>query len=145
MTISGIVSSVEKDNRFQEWRRGNKTPYLSSMFAMAKDASLLTGSDSDVEWLLSYYDKEEDTFTTFSSNGKKNSEKEQAFKKKATLPKLDPGSVKVEAEEAIKIAEKARQDGFSGETPGSVIAILQPLTDAEISSKKNNKKKTKTL
>ncbi len=85
------------------------------------------------EWLVSYYDKEDDTFTTFSSLGIQKGEKEEAFKKEQALPALRLDSVKVEAGAAVASAEKVRTSDYKGEGANKIIMVLQPLTGEEIS------------
>ena len=103
---------------------------------MAKDAAELEqgqeGDSGTAEWLLSYYDKEDDTFTTFSSLGIQKAAKEQAFKKGRALPPLNPELVKVEVWDSIRTAEGVRLSKYKGEEATSIIAILQPLTGEEI-------------
>lgn len=131
--ISQLVEAVEKSKEFSDWRKANTVAYLSSLFVMVKDTALLAGDASNTnEWLLSYYDKEDDTFTTFSSLGGKMGTKEQAFKKGKTLPELKTDAVKVEIWDSIKVAEAVRSSKYKGEEAGSIIAILQPLSGEEI-------------
>lgn len=132
-TITELVESVESGKAFSEWRKGNKGACLSSAFVMAKGAAELEQeSGAGAEWLLSYYDKEDDTFTTFGSLGSQKAAKEQAFKEGRTLPQLNPGLVKVEVWDGIKAAEGVRLSKYKGEEATRVIAILQPLTGEEI-------------
>ncbi|MBI2140989.1 hypothetical protein HYU16_01050 [Candidatus Woesearchaeota archaeon] len=126
-TVSRLVQAVEGSREFLEWRKGNKTAHLSSVFAMGKSARQLS------EWLLSYYDGKDDTFTTFSTTGSLMAAKEQAFKKGRAVPELRAGAVKVEVWDCIKTAEDVRAGTYKGEEASTVIAILQPLTPEEIS------------
>lgn len=122
-----LVQSVEGSREFLEWRKGNKSAHLSSVFAMGKSAVQLG------EWLLSYYDAKDDTFTTFSTTGSLMAAKEQAFKKGKAVPVLEAGSVKVEVHDSFRIAEKVRSGNYKGEEANTIIAILQPLTREEVS------------
>lgn len=132
-TVLHLVESVEKSSEFSGWRKTNSSAYLSSLFVMAKDIERLEGNGSNAnEWLLSYYDKDDDTFTTFSSLGGQRAAKEQAFKKGKTLPELKTGSVKVEVWDGIRAAEEVRSKKYRGEGASSIIAILQPLSGEEI-------------
>ncbi|MBI2175759.1 hypothetical protein HYU40_00200 [Candidatus Woesearchaeota archaeon] len=132
-TVLQLVESVEKTSEFSVWRKTNSSAYLSSLFVMVKDITLLEGNDGNVnEWLLSYYDKDDDTFTTFSSLGGQRATKEQAFKKGKTLPELKTGSVKAEVWDSIRAAEEVRSKKYKGEGASSIIAILQPLSGEEI-------------
>ncbi len=130
--ISKLVQAIEGGREFLEWRRGNKTAHLSSVFAMGKSAV------QPGEWLLSYYDGEDDTFTTFSTTGSLTAEKEQAFKKGRTVPELRAGSVKVEFRDCMKTAENVRANSYKDEEERSVVAILQPLTPEEIFGNPSN-------
>ncbi len=134
-TVAALVEGVESGKAFSDWRKSNESAYLTSAFVMAKDAAGLgQGQEGGAvaEWLLSYYDKEDDTFTTFSSLGIRKAAKEQAFKKGRTLPPLNPRLVRVEVWDSIKAAEGVRVSKYKGEEATSIIAILQPLTDEEI-------------
>ncbi len=134
--MAGLVESVESFKAFSDWKKDNKGTRLSSAFVMAKDAAELEqereGGSGMVEWLLSYYDKVDDTFTTFSSLGSRMGTKEQAFKKGRTLPELKLELVKVEVWDSIATAESVRLSKYKGEEATRVIAILQPLTSGEI-------------
>lgn len=132
-TVTQLVEAVESSSEFSAWRKTNSSAYLTSLFVMVKDIARLASESSDAnEWLLSYYDEEDDTFTTFSSLGSKMGTKEQAFKKGKTLPELDTSAVKAEIQDSIAAAEKVRSTKYKGEEAGSIIAILQPLADEEI-------------
>ena len=130
--VSELVQAVEGSKEFLEWRKGNKSAHLSSMFAMGKGAKQLN------EWLLSYYDWKDDTFTTFSTSGSLMAAKEQAFKKGRTVPVLEAGSVKVEIWNSLKIAENVRASNYKGEEANTIITILQPLTHEEFLGGNNN-------
>ena len=143
--ISELVKVVENRKEFRAWRTGNKAAHLSSVFIMVGDASQLTGkvtagtnagnnvsNNVSNEWLISYYDKKSDSFTTFSSLGTQRAAKEQAFKKGKSLPKLDADAIRVGISKGIEIAEGIRASNYRGEETSRVIAILQPLTQDEI-------------
>ena len=135
-SISELVKAVENGKEFLAWRTGNKAAYLSSVFIMVADASQLAGNNarntSGNEWLVSYYDKKGDSFTTFSSLGTQRAAKEQAFKKGKSLPKLDADAIRVGISNGIEIAEGIRASNYRGEETSRIIAILQPLTQDEI-------------
>ena len=145
--ISELIKTVESGSEFKAWRSANKTAQLSSVFTMAGNAGELTAINPANEWLLSYYDKKDDSFTTFSSLGTQRAAREQAFKKGKSLPKLDAGAVQVMISRGIEIAEGVRTVNYKGEGTSRIIAILQPLTQNEIlagnesdSGKGNSKK-----
>ena len=130
--ISELIKLVESGSQFKAWRSSNKAAQLSSVFTMAGNASDLTTSNPANEWLLSYYDKKDDSFTTFSSLGTQRAAREQAFKKGKSLPKLDAGAVHLVISKGIEIAEGVRTTNYKGEETSRIIAILQPLTQNEI-------------
>ena len=130
--VSRLVQSVEGSREFLEWRKGNKSAHLSSVFAMGKSAKQFN------EWLLSYYDVKDDTFTTFSTTGSLMAAKEQAFKKGKAVPVLEAGPVKVEVRDSLRIAENVRAGSYKDEEASTVIAILQPLNPEEISGGSEN-------
>lgn len=136
-TVSELVEAVENGKEFLEWRKSDRNGYLSSVFIMAEGVGRLSweepgGKDGKNEWLLSYYSKGDDTFTTFSSTGAQKSTKEEAFKKGKALPHLDTAEVKLQVWDGIKKAEDLREKSYKGGEPTKVIAILQPLTSDEI-------------
>ena len=135
-SVSRLVQVIEGSNEFLEWRKGNKSAHLSSVFAMGKSAKQLD------EWLLSYYDLKDDTFTTFSTAGSMTAAKEQAFKKGKAVPQLESGSVKVEIWDSIKIAENVKESNYKDDDANTVITILQPLTHGEISGKSSTSSKS---
>ncbi|MBI3036895.1 PepSY domain-containing protein [Candidatus Woesearchaeota archaeon] len=130
-TVSSLVGAVEKTREFSEWRRSNATAFLSSMFCMASEAEQLASAP---EWLLSYYDAADDTFTTFSTLSGQKATKEQAFKKGRTLPQLGIKGVKIGIKGCIKLAEGVRSRKYKGESPTRTIAILQPLAPIELAA-----------
>ena len=134
-TVSSLVGDVEKTSEFSEWRKSNANAFLSSMFCMAAEAEQLAGAP---EWLLSYYDPADDTFTTFSTLSGQKATKEQAFKKGRALPQLNIKSVKIEIKGCIKLAEGVRSRKYKGESPTRIIAILQPLTPSELAASGSN-------
>ncbi len=141
-TVSKLVESVEKSKEFSDWRKASASAYLSSLFVMVKDIARLAGDTSSAnEWLLSYYEEGDDTFTTFSSLGSRVGTKEQAFKKGKTLPELKTGAVKVEIWDSIRAAEEVRSSKYKGEAASSIIAILQPLSSEEIFDGRDKEKK----
>ena len=142
--VSQLVESVENSTEFSDWRKVNSAAYLSSLFVMVKDiARLESGSSGANDWLLSYYDSGDDTFTTFSSSGAKRAAKEQAFKKGKTLPELKTGAVKIEIWSGIRAAEEVRSSKYKSEAASSIIAILQPLSGEEIFDDSDKAKKIK--
>ncbi len=146
-TILQLVSGVEASREFLEWRKANKAAYLSSAFTMADGAGQLGKMKSGEawqqgEWLLSYYDRADDTFTTFSSAGSRLATKEEAFKKGETLPQLDAEKAKVPVWECIRKANAIVEKRYKGQEASKIIAILQPLTHAEISG---SEEKTKSV
>ncbi len=130
--VSQLVRAVESGNEFKEWRAGNKAAYLSSVFIMAGNVAQLKGSDSGNEWLVSYYDEDDDTFTTFSTSGSQRAAREQAFKKGRSLPRLDAESVQVGISKCAELAEAVRATSYKGEETSRIIVILQPLARGEI-------------
>lgn len=124
--VAEIVESLEKSVEFSTWRRSNPSAYLSSLFAMIQDAGQVS------EWLVSYYEPSDDTFTTFNSVTCRASEKEQAFKKETTLPRLDLSSVSLTAYDALDCAEKVRLEKYAGQSSTKVILVLLPLSAKEI-------------
>ena len=130
--ISELIKTVESGSQFKAWRSSNNAAQLSSVFTMAGNAGELTAINPANEWLLSYYDKKDDSFTTFSSLGTQRAAREQAFKKGKSLPKLDAGAVHVMISKGIEIAEGVRISNYKGEGASRIIAILQPLTQNEI-------------
>ncbi|HLD97176.1 MAG TPA: hypothetical protein VI934_02430 [Candidatus Nanoarchaeia archaeon] len=135
--VSRLVRAVEGGKEFREWRAGNKAAYLSSVFIMAGNAAQLKGSDSGSggpgnEWLVSYYDEADDTFTTFSTSGSQRAAKEQAFKKGKSLPRLDAETVQVGILKCVELAEAVRTTSYKGEETSRIIIILQPLARSEI-------------
>ncbi len=139
-SMASLIDEMEKNRFFSEWKGKNKAAYLSSVFVMVPDVSSLSEHNWQAsEWLFSYYDPEDDTFTTFSSSGVQRAAKEQAFKKKKTLPELEKGSIKAEVWSSIKAAEEVRLDKYKEEV-GSVVAILQPLSNDEIFGSGNSAK-----
>lgn len=135
-TVTSLVKAVENSSEFSKWRKSNANAFLSSMFCMVSDIVQLASAP---EWLLSYYDAADDTFTTFSTIGAQKATKEQAFKKGRTLPQLNAKSVKIGIKGCIKLAEGVRSRKYRGESPTRIIAILQPLTANELGASSGNR------
>lgn len=133
--IAGLIGLVESGKEFKAWRAANKASYLSSIFTMATDLERLSKggfADAGTEWLLSYYDNDDDTFTTFSSIGNQRGTREQAFKKGRSLPKLDVDAVRVGISKCLEVGEGVKKGNYKGEDTSRVILVLQPLTKNEI-------------
>lgn len=141
-TVSGLVGRVESTPDFIAWQKANAGAYLASVFVMAKKVADLDGFAN--EWLLSYYDNDSDTFTTFSSIAGKKAEKEEAFKKGRSLPGLKLEAVKAQFPDAIREAEKLRLGKYKGEAPSSIVIVLQPLSASEIAGKGTGRKVAKS-
>lgn len=128
-SVAELVARVESMGDFIAWRKSNGKACLSSVFSMVK------GLDSfdEGEWLVSYYDGRLDEFTTFSSVAGRKPGTEKAFTRAKTLPALVLESVKVQASDAIKVAEGLRASKYKDEVPTTIVIVLQPLVEGEFS------------
>ena len=137
--LGEILAAVEKKAAFTSWRKDNKKAFLTSAFTMVSSAEqILEGK----EWLFSYYDTADDTFTTFSSEGAQKATKEQAFKEGETLPALNLSTIKVEAAGCINKAEELKNKEYKGQQASKIIAILQPLRSDEITGSSQKSKES---
>ena len=119
MTVRESIAAVEATNDFLEWKKSNPKAYLTSAFAMP--------TDTEKEWLISYYNHKTETITTFSTETKKSTE--DAFKKEKTIPELKLEEVKISEQEALKTAKTSLEINYKEKDPQKTIIVLQKLED----------------
>ncbi|HII30347.1 hypothetical protein COT48_02730 [Candidatus Woesearchaeota archaeon CG08_land_8_20_14_0_20_47_9] len=121
MQIKEIIDSVEKDASFKKWRKEYREPFLASVFVMFDKAP------EKAEWLVGYYNKKNAKVTSFILSGSKicpKPECETLLKNQDVLP-LETSAIRIDFDEAVKLAGKAAAKSYHGETQMKTIVVLQ--------------------
>ena len=120
-----IYEKLGKSSEFKVWKKENKNCFLSYMF------KIIPG---DEDWQIGFYDKGKDNITTFKFVDDKVeiTPGQEVFKKEETDVKgLELKDVKVELEEALKIANKVRSEKYKVDS-SKIIVLLQRLEVGQI-------------
>ncbi len=96
--------------------------FLTSCFAMSDSKEI-----KNQDWQFDFYHKEEDTITSYKNKEIINSNSEIHKEKNKTIPKLEISKVKMEFEEALKVAEKEVKIGNAKKTIAVIQTIGKPL------------------
>ena len=124
MDLKDALNTLEKDAKFISWRKKHKDDYFSYAFRTFMDGN-------DDEWQLGYYNKQNDSLTTFVLNGKITiREGEEVFKK----PDMDILEIKLDdfkmtLDEIMKKANSHIKSKYPNEKSIKIIAVLQNLSD----------------
>jgi len=122
------IKTLENSKEFKEFRKQNKTAFLTHVFYMLDEAN-----KNAVQ--IGYYNKAKDKITTFIVEGNsiiKNPEAE-VFKEQETIMKpLDLSKVKIDVDEAVEIADNLQKAKYKEEIPIKKIAILQHLPVGQV-------------
>ncbi len=117
---------LEKSSEFVNWKKKNKTTYLSYAFYVIENM--------DVNWKIGYYDAKKDKLTSFDVGSQiKIEPDEEVFKEKEKkVKKLDLDDVKLDLGDAVSIAQQLQEEEFVTEKPTKIIAILQKIEDNQV-------------
>jgi len=122
------VKKLENSAEFKKFKKENKEAFLTHVFYMLDEANR-----NAVQ--LGYYNKPKDRITTFiveGSNIIKNPEAEVFKEQETVMNPLDLGKVKLDVNEAIKIADRLQHEKYKEEVPVKRIAILQHLPVGQV-------------
>lgn len=125
MKLKDVLEKLGKSKTFQEWQKSNKKCYLSHVFIML-------GEKEDCQ--VGYYNKEKDKITSFIIDEKiEVSQESDIFKKdRKIVEKLDIDKVKIDFEDAVKIANKFQRENYTKEIPIKKIIVLQNLEIGQV-------------
>jgi hypothetical protein len=120
MNLNESFQKLKKNNVFSKWSKENKDSYLAHIFKMYDEAN------KDI-LQFGFYNKN-DTITTFIMEGDNINEipPQEVFKKgKEKLAKLYIDKVKIEFDDAMKIADDFHKEKYSQHLVLKKFAILQ--------------------
>lgn len=123
MTIKTLYVELLKSEVFKSWKAENEECYLAHAFAILDPAN-------KGEWQFGFYDNNKDVMTSFfmNENGVIKSPEAEVFKKEDSyVRELRMDVVKVDFDEAMKIAEKCQQENYKDDKPLKKIMLLQCL------------------
>ena len=120
MDVVQTIHGIEQTARFKDWRKANKTAYLTSAFTMF-------GNDEEKEWLISYYNPKSNTLITFSSA--QELREQEPFTKEEKIPQLKPEEAKVKDKEALEAAKKTLRKNYRAEETQRTVMVLQELNE----------------
>jgi hypothetical protein len=122
MKIKEPIEKLEADPEFKGWFKSNRKSYLVHIFKLVDD------SNKNI-WQIGYYNKDS-TITSFvleESKIKIIPEEEIFQEKRKKVKKLDLGKVKLDIDEALKIAEDFQKKEYKGSDPQKIMLILQNI------------------
>ena len=123
MYFHNALETLEKQKKFKDWKKKNKSSYLSYGF-FAVDPQMPT------DWQLGYYDNKKDTITTFAmSQGKLVDHREDKVLKKkgAEVLPIDIKKVKLNVEQVLELVNKFQKKEYPKESSIKTIIIIQKL------------------
>ncbi|MBN1376911.1 hypothetical protein JW949_01105 [Candidatus Woesearchaeota archaeon] len=124
--IKDILSTIESDSKFRDFKKKNPGYYLAHLFYMEKSEN-----EKNEPWQAGYYDKKKDKMVVFSLKENNKIEKEpesEIFKKdKKAVNKLELKKIKIDFEEAKNINNEFVKSKYNGEPIKDRIYIIQKL------------------
>ncbi len=117
-----LIENLESSAEFISWKKNNKNSYFCSAFAIIE-------SGQEPVWQLDYYDPDEDKVTGFIVKDKiEKQESEKAFKKaESKINGVKREDIKINYDEAVKIAKNILKKNYKSQKYSKIIAILQSL------------------
>lgn len=124
--IREILSIIESDSVFKDFKKKNPGYYLAHLFFMEK-----SGSGENEPWQAGYYNKKKDKMVVFSLKEKNKIEKEpesEIFKKdKKAVNRLELKKIKIDFGEAKNINNGFVKGKYNNEPIKDRIYIIQKL------------------
>lgn len=117
------IRAIESRPDFLRWKESNPSAYLTSAFSMFSE-----GSSGD--WLISFYNPDNDIMGTFSINEAKSHE--EPFSKEGSIPELVQKNVKISDEKALDAASAEFRKSQGSEPVQKTIIVLQKLNAREL-------------
>jgi len=122
MKIKEPVEKLESNTEFKEWQKCNPKSYLVHIFKLVDELNKNI-------WQIGYYN-DSGTITSFileESEIKIIPEEKIFQEKKRKVKKLDLGKIKIDLEEALKIAQDFQIKEYKGNNPQKIMLILQNI------------------
>ena len=122
MELEQAIRKLNGDRQFNSWKKSRANAYFSYAFRMFLD--------SEDDWQIGYYDKDNDKITTFvvKENAVDMKSEEDVFKEESTsvLP-IDKSKLKLKLDKIMDKAKKFQSSKYPKEIPVKIISILQNL------------------
>ncbi|MBI4149823.1 hypothetical protein HY488_00305 [Candidatus Woesearchaeota archaeon] len=127
MLVKEILAQLEANPAFVSWHKKNPDACLAHLFCMV---------ENDVTtWQVGYYNKKTDTITSFDiiDSDIKVYPPEEVFKKKGTgVKELKQENIKIDLDDALRVARELQQQKYPAETPIKEIVVLQTLAAEQV-------------
>ena len=125
MELKQVVSQLEENQSFLDWKKDHKDCFLSYAFALIE-------KDAPDAWQVGFYDKKEDKITNFAVAGTQVEigENQEIFKKpEAKVLPVDIDKVSISLAHLMDILDEFQNKEYKQETPQKMIIILQKIKD----------------
>tara|TARA_Y100000310_G_C20658528_1_gene803352 strand:- start:955 stop:1458 length:504 start_codon:yes stop_codon:yes gene_type:complete len=125
MNLKEALKFLEENEKFKEWKKLNPDDYFSYAFKTLMD-------NKDEDWQLGFYNKQDDSLTTFTIEGESVfiREDEEVFKKEeSSVIPINMEDFKINTEEVIKQANEFKEKKYPNQKTLKIMAILQNLSD----------------
>ena len=125
MNLKEALKFLEENEKFKEWKKLNPDDYFSYAFKTLMD-------NKDEDWQLGFYNKQDDSLTTFTIEGETVfiREDEEVFKKEeSSVIPINMEDFKINTEEVIKQANEFKEKKYPNQKTLKIMAILQNLSD----------------
>tara|TARA_Y100000310_G_scaffold201813_2_gene201888 strand:- start:36 stop:539 length:504 start_codon:yes stop_codon:yes gene_type:complete len=125
MNLKDALKFLENNPKFKEWKKLNQDDYFSYAFKTLMD-------EKDEDWQLGFYNKNNDSLTTFTLEGENVfiREGEEVFKKEeSTVLPINLDDFKITTEQVIKQAKEFKEKKYPNQKTMKIMAILQNLSD----------------
>lgn len=120
MDIFDAYKLLLESEEFQDFVKNEEGYYLVHGYLMEE-------KNKTPAWEFGFYNEQKDKIIVFQTEPIKRLPEEEVFKEGNTLNKLDLDKVKINLDEASKIAEQVRQEKYKSEQIMKQINILQNL------------------
>lgn len=122
MDINQLLSFLENNSVFKDWKDSHKDYFLAHIFVMLDEANI------DV-WQLGFFDKQKNMMTTFvvDKNVVKIIPDQEILKSGAEIIPLDFNAVKISEFSAMNIANNLLRTEYSREKVAKTFFILQQI------------------
>ncbi len=128
MEIKELISGLEQNKVFADWKKKNASAYLSYLFRTYEDSA---NQNAWSDWQVGYYEPKEDRLATFILGKDDNvilQDHEEVFKKPDTkVRELELGKIKIDYKQALEVARDFQKANYTHEMVGKILCILQDL------------------
>jgi len=123
MNIKKILGEIKKSKKYLEWSKGHKEYILSNVFVMLEDSENI----GDIQFGFCDHKGEKITSFVFDKEVKDMFEDDIFKKPESKVSKIEIEEVKIEIEEALKIANQSNEKYYPSEFATKKMLILQNI------------------